>query len=575
MSICGTNLYVGEVNDASELEAERLANAIMADGPEVTGWSLSRIGIGPILHRRCSCGGPASSEEECDECRGGHILQRQATDARGLAVIAPVVNDALRSPGQSLDAATQAFFEPRLGRNLSHVRIHTGKLAAESARSVGALAFTVGNDIVFGAEQYKPGSIAGKRLLAHELAHVLQSGRADAKNRVVRRAPGPSEDGRESVPATASEANRGSQGACVVRLGGCPQSRDGGLPSTEEIAGYNKQCRSETGYTGPDVTPTTDECSHLPLIPLSTAEKILIGAFLVTAGAVAATAVGVVGAELVPIVIASIGESATAAYAFYLANAIAINDIGLFAAGVLMACEGNVVGLLKAIADDPTQAIPLLAEVYQLHVNIKVANQPARAATVPAKLVPPSEQTEPQKVKFKTVGAPTFEETTETETSPASAAPKPVGGAVKGIGPAYATLEEVDALIAGGQLRKDAHVLGVLVKDPSGKIVDRWYEVSERGVGTKADPLLGHTEQKALARIRGMNLKPGATVEFVGSLQPCNLPSGCSTRMAEFAQETGIDVRYRYVYGESGTTINDFTPREGRITKGMKESWKH
>jgi Domain of unknown function (DUF4157) len=154
--------------------------------------------------------------------------------------------------------------------------------------------------------------------------------------------------------------------------------------------------------------------------------------------------------------------------------------------------------------------------------------------------------------------------------------PAPLSPAqVKGIGPSYATYEEVDALIQGGKLREDAHVLGVLIKGPDGKIVGQWYEVSERGVGTATDKLLGHTEQKAMARIREMALEPGSSAEFVGSLQPCNLAAGCSNRMIAFAKEMGIDIRYRYVFGESGTTINDFTGAAGRVTKGMRESFRH
>ncbi|MFY9608511.1 MAG: DUF4157 domain-containing protein [Blastocatellia bacterium] len=86
----------------------------------------------------------------------------------------PIVNDVLSSPGQPLDLATRAFFEPRFGHDFSRARIHTDSQAAESARSVNAMAFTVGWDVVLGAGQYAPETVAGKRLLAHELTHVVQ-----------------------------------------------------------------------------------------------------------------------------------------------------------------------------------------------------------------------------------------------------------------------------------------------------------------------------------------------------------------------------------------------------------------
>ncbi|MGB9632210.1 MAG: DUF4157 domain-containing protein [Chloroflexaceae bacterium] len=88
----------------------------------------------------------------------------------------PIVHEVLRSPGQPLDAETRAFMEPRFGHDFSRVRVHTDARAAESARAVNALAYTVGRDVVFGAGQYAPGASAGRRLLAHELAHVVQQG---------------------------------------------------------------------------------------------------------------------------------------------------------------------------------------------------------------------------------------------------------------------------------------------------------------------------------------------------------------------------------------------------------------
>jgi hypothetical protein len=86
----------------------------------------------------------------------------------------PIVHDVLKSPGRSLDAATRSFMEPRFGYDFSDVHIHTDARAAESAEAVGALAYTVGQDVVFGHGQYIPGTQAGRKLLAHELAHTVQ-----------------------------------------------------------------------------------------------------------------------------------------------------------------------------------------------------------------------------------------------------------------------------------------------------------------------------------------------------------------------------------------------------------------
>jgi hypothetical protein len=80
----------------------------------------------------------------------------------------------LQAPGQPLDTATRAFMEPRFGYDFGRVRVHADVAAAESARSVNAVAYTVGRDVVFGAGQYAPGQEAGRKLLAHELAHTIQ-----------------------------------------------------------------------------------------------------------------------------------------------------------------------------------------------------------------------------------------------------------------------------------------------------------------------------------------------------------------------------------------------------------------
>jgi len=85
-----------------------------------------------------------------------------------------VVHDVLRSPGRPLDAATRTYMEPRFGHDFSKVRIHADTKAAESAKSVNALAYTVGRDVVFGAGVYSPSTHAGRQLVAHEMAHVVQ-----------------------------------------------------------------------------------------------------------------------------------------------------------------------------------------------------------------------------------------------------------------------------------------------------------------------------------------------------------------------------------------------------------------
>lgn len=82
--------------------------------------------------------------------------------------------EGLRGGGQQLPESLRTYFEPRFGHDFSAVRLHTGSDAAEAAQNIGAKAFTVGNDVAFGAAEYSPETGAGKTLLAHELAHVVQ-----------------------------------------------------------------------------------------------------------------------------------------------------------------------------------------------------------------------------------------------------------------------------------------------------------------------------------------------------------------------------------------------------------------
>lgn len=85
----------------------------------------------------------------------------------------------LNERGQPLPESVCAFFEPRFGYDFSRVRIHTDVQSAELARALNARAFTVGRDVVFRAGQYAPWTSAGNRLLAHELAHVIQQTSGD------------------------------------------------------------------------------------------------------------------------------------------------------------------------------------------------------------------------------------------------------------------------------------------------------------------------------------------------------------------------------------------------------------
>jgi hypothetical protein len=129
-----------------------------------------------LLARCCACGTHAAGE--CETCRRQRSsnLQRAAIDGHAAAPrnIPPIVQDVLRQPGVPLDAATREFVEPRFGRDFSRVRLHTDERAARSARTVGAAAYAFGDHIVFATDRYAPHTFEGRRLIAHELAHVAQ-----------------------------------------------------------------------------------------------------------------------------------------------------------------------------------------------------------------------------------------------------------------------------------------------------------------------------------------------------------------------------------------------------------------
>ncbi|WP_058187123.1 eCIS core domain-containing protein [Terracidiphilus gabretensis] len=134
-----------------------------------------------VLQRKCSaCGGAAGSGGECEECKAKQV-QRNSTNA-GPSSAPSSVENVLHSSGVPLDRSDRSFFESRFGMDFSKVRIHTGAEAASSARDVAARAYTVGDRIVFDSGQYSPHSAEGRKLLAHELTHVVQQGGASSSS---------------------------------------------------------------------------------------------------------------------------------------------------------------------------------------------------------------------------------------------------------------------------------------------------------------------------------------------------------------------------------------------------------
>ena len=152
-------LTVNAPGDIYEREADRVAEQVMRI-PE-PGSRHALVGGNPK---------PAAAQNGRAQVQTKSV---QANEA-GADAAPPIVDDVLRSSGQPLDMATRAAVEPRFGHDFSRVRVHTDARAAEAASAVNARAFTVNHDIVFGAGEYMPQTDSGRRLLSHELTHVLQ-----------------------------------------------------------------------------------------------------------------------------------------------------------------------------------------------------------------------------------------------------------------------------------------------------------------------------------------------------------------------------------------------------------------
>jgi hypothetical protein len=157
-------LAVSQPDDLYEQEADRVADHVLRM-PEQT------------VQRTCAA--CSAGETTCPTCKKNEddkgLVQRK-TAALATSSTDSVPDNFLHSigPGQPLDSATRAFFEPRFGHDFSKVRVHADGQAAESARSINAKAYTFGHNVVFGAGQYASGTTYGQRLLAHELTHVVQ-----------------------------------------------------------------------------------------------------------------------------------------------------------------------------------------------------------------------------------------------------------------------------------------------------------------------------------------------------------------------------------------------------------------
>jgi hypothetical protein len=163
------SLKVGAAHDPFEDEADRIAETVMkmsdtdvarqaSSGVQRTD-GLDDADVLPMRIRRTT----VIPDEDAFELSG-------STETG--------VKRVLQSGGSPLPKSERSFFESRMGYDLGAVRIHDDKAAAQASQTINAKAFTVGGDIAFGDGAYQPGTPGGRKLLAHELAHVVQQGAA-------------------------------------------------------------------------------------------------------------------------------------------------------------------------------------------------------------------------------------------------------------------------------------------------------------------------------------------------------------------------------------------------------------
>src|SRR5665213_237035 len=170
-------LTINQPNDIYEQEADAMADKVMRmTDKENMKQPFYKPAIS-FIQRKCE-----RCEEEENRMQRKEMNDEEKTTNSGLEIYVGT----LGSGGQTLPNEVRNFYEPRFGYDFSNVKVHTNSLAAKSAQSINALAYTSGNSIVFNEGQYAPDTDSGKRLLGHELTHVVQQ-QANTIQRAVRK----------------------------------------------------------------------------------------------------------------------------------------------------------------------------------------------------------------------------------------------------------------------------------------------------------------------------------------------------------------------------------------------------
>jgi hypothetical protein len=181
---------VSSPGDALEREADEMADKVMK------GQAVSRPGPAAIERKCADCAGDEAREFQRKTATARH--DDRAASSTELDTTSAIL--ATQRGGAPLAAGLRSFFEPRLGFDFSHVRVHTDADAAAAANSVQARAYTLGSHLVFGRGEFSPGTKSGRHLIAHELAHVAQHQSAQSR---IWREPAPKEKPKAPPPPPA------------------------------------------------------------------------------------------------------------------------------------------------------------------------------------------------------------------------------------------------------------------------------------------------------------------------------------------------------------------------------------
>jgi hypothetical protein len=166
-------LTINQPSNLCEQEADAMADKVIQGSlPKPAFFSPS------LVQRKCA---------KCEEEEKNMQRKENSNDAMKSASLETENYISSLSGGKALSNEERTFFESGMGYDFSNVRIHNDSNANQSAKSINALAYTHGNNIVFGSDQYKPNSSEGKKLLAHELTHVLQQNSAAVQYESIQR----------------------------------------------------------------------------------------------------------------------------------------------------------------------------------------------------------------------------------------------------------------------------------------------------------------------------------------------------------------------------------------------------